>query len=288
MTQSYDADYALDMGTDAAKAVLKNYHLRSKAVLAAAGTEADVGYGDHPSQKFSIAWPAERAATRLAVLFFHGGWWKAGNKEDRMFLAEALPAEGVAYVSVGYPLTPGAPLRTLADSATRAVEAAVKHLATAVGRTVPLVLTGNSAGGHLAAYATGTLAGTAHDAAARGIVGMCVASGLYDLTPMRECFANEWLQLGEGDLKQLAPIHHLPAASLPMMVTAGALEPQGFIDQQTLYVDRLRAAGAEPDLYVAPEHDHFTVIGEFGRIGSPLYEWLLDRRPPAYGAVPER
>jgi arylformamidase len=284
MTQSDDTDYTLDMGTPATKAVLKDYYLRSKAVLAAERTEADVAYGGHPLQKFSIAWPAERAATRLAVLFFHGGWWKAGNKEDRMFLAEALPSEGVAYVSVGYPLMPGARLRELAESATLAVDAVAKHLAMVAGHRVPLVLTGNSAGAHLAAYATGGLAGTAQDASARGIVGMCVASGLYDLGPMRECFANEWLQLDEDDLIDLAPIQRLPAASLPMMVAAGALEPQGFLRQQALYVQCLRAAGAHPDLYVAPGHDHFTLIGEFGRAGSPLYDWLLDRRQPAPGA----
>ena len=172
MTQSNDANYALDMGTSPTKAVLKDYYLRSKAVLAAARTEADIVYGDHPLQKFSVAWPAEQAGTRLAVLFFHGGWWKAGNKEDRMFLAEALPGDGVAYVSVGYPLMPDARLRTLADSATLAVDAVVKHLESVVGRRVPIVLAGNSAGAHLAAYATGTLAGTEHDAAAHGIVGM--------------------------------------------------------------------------------------------------------------------
>jgi arylformamidase len=283
MTQSNDANYALDMGTSPTKAVLKDYYLRSKAVLAAARTEADIVYGDHPLQKFSVAWPAEQAGTRLAVLFFHGGWWKAGNKEDRMFLAEALPGDGVAYVSVGYPLMPDARLRTLADSAMLAVDAVVKHLESVVGRRVPIVLAGNSAGAHLAAYATGTLAGTEHDAAAHGIVGMCVASGLYDLAPMRECFANEWLQLGEDDLVDLAPIHRLPVASLPMLVTAGALEPQGFFDQQAQYVERLCEAGARPDVYLAPGHDHFTLIGEFGRTGSPLYEWLLERRAPASG-----
>lgn len=285
MTGTYDADYALDMSTDSAKAVLTDYYKRSKAVLAASGTERDIAYGDHPSQKFSIAWPAQRAATRLAVVFFHGGWWKAGNKEDRMFLAEALCREGIAHVSVGYPLAPTARLRTMADSATQAVEAVIGHLAASVGRSVPIVLAGNSAGGHLAAYAAGTLAGSAREAAAHGIVGMCVASGLYDLAPLRDSFANEWLQLDGADLAGLAPIHRLPAAALPMMVAAGSLEPEGFLAQQALYVERLRASGAQPDVYMAPGHDHFSVIGEIGRAGSPLHDWLL-RRPPQTVSVP--
>jgi len=284
MTENCDADYALDMSTASAKAVLTDYYKRSKAVLAAEGTECDIAYGGHPSQKFSIAWPAERVTTRLALVFFHGGWWRAGNKEDRMFLAEAMSGQDIAYVSVGYPLAPAARLRTMADSATQAVEAIIKHLAASVGRCVPIVLAGNSAGGHLAAYATGALAGSTGEAAARGIVGMCVASGLYDLAPLRNSFINEWLQLGGDDLAGLAPIHRLPDAALPMMVASGSLEPEGFLAQQTLYVERLHASGARPDVYVAPGHDHFSIIGEIGRAGSPLYDWLLRRRPHTISA----
>jgi hypothetical protein len=49
--------------------------------------------------------------------------------------------------------------------------------------------------------------------------------------------------------------------------------------------DLLVAAGGVIDVYMAPGHDHFSVIGEIGRAGSPLHDWLL-RRPPQTVSVP--
>lgn len=279
MKEPNDLDYFLDMESPPALAVVKDYVRRSRALAAQADVEADLPYGDlQPSQRFSVVWPAHREDTCLALLFFHGGWWKAGNKEDRLFLAENLLPENIALVSVGYPLAPAHPLSTLAESAEQAVRRATEHLRGHLGRTLPMVLSGNSAGAHLAACAAGALANTAERAAEHGIVGLSVASGLYDLAPMRQGFPNRWLSLGVDDVASLSPIHRLPAPRLPMMISAGAREPAGFLAQKALYLQRLREAGAQPQDYEAPDHDHFTVIGEFGRVGQPLHDWLLRRR----------
>lgn len=281
MTNSLnDQAYFLDMDAPATIEVVRDYARRSRAVAARTDTACGLSYGDaHAAQTYSVVWPAQREATELAVVFFHGGWWKAGNQQDRLFLAESLLGENVALVSVGYPLMPQSPLRVLADSAAQAVRRVAEDMRAELGRQLPLVISGNSAGAHLAAFAAGTLAGTEECARAHGIVGLSVASGLYDLEPLRHCFTNGWLALGEAEAEALSPIHRLPAPGLPVMVSVGELEPPGFHDQHELYTARLRAAGSLPQTHVAPGHDHFTLIGELGHAGRPLHDWFLLRRP---------
>lgn len=278
MSKKDDLAYFLDMQAPGAMAVIKDYIRRSRALATSADVEADVPYGEHPLQRFSVAWPKHRADTRMAVLFFHGGWWKSGNKEDRLFLAENLLSEGIALVSAGYPLAPEQRLAHLSDSAVSATRRVVEHLRGALGRPLSLVLSGNSAGAHLAAYVAGALACTEAQAEAQGIVGLCVASGLYDLEPMRQCFANEWLGLQEQDVTELSPIQHLPAPGLPIMLAVGSHEPQGFLDQKLRYRERLVSSGSSPQIFVAAGHDHFSVIAEFGAWGQPLHQWILQRR----------
>lgn len=288
LSSTDDAVYYLDMHGPSTLAVVNDYVRRSRALAARASIEADLPYGQaHSFQRFSVVWPQRRQDTRMAVVFFHGGWWKAGNKEDRLFLAENLLPEGIAFVSVGYPLAPEHSLATLAQCAEQAARRVGEHLHAALGRAVPIVLSGNSAGAHLAAHAAGALAGTASDAQRHDIVGLCVASGLYDLEPIRQSFPNEWLSLSESDVAALSPVHHLPAPSLPVMLAVGEREPPGFRAQQEHYLELLRQAGAKPQACVAPDHDHFTVIAEFGHVGQPLHDWLLACRNAPGARTPE-
>ena len=60
---------------------------------------------DYERSKFDIWIPQSESPTPL-VLFFHGGGFRGGDKSNIPFRADftALPAQGVAFASVGYPL----------------------------------------------------------------------------------------------------------------------------------------------------------------------------------------
>lgn len=276
MTSTDDSDYFLDMGTAAVGRVLADYHRRSIAEAAWPDTDVDVPYGDRSAERFSIAWPADPAGTRLVVIFYHGGWWKAGNKEDRLFLASALRREGIALASVGYPLAPETPLRDIAPCALRAARAVAAHVCQRSSRDCRVVLCGNSAGAHLASHVAGRL----HRAPEPGdpaLAGLCAVSGLYDLAPLRASFANDWLKLSSTDVDDLGPVNLLPSPALEVLLAVGEREPAGFGRQMRWYGERLAAQGNRVTEMSLPGHDHFTAIGEIGRPGSAVFEWLLQR-----------
>lgn len=69
-------------------------------------THRDIPYSEgYERSKFDIWIPQSESPTPL-VLFFHGGGFRGGDKSKIPFRAEftALPAQGVAFASVGYPL----------------------------------------------------------------------------------------------------------------------------------------------------------------------------------------
>lgn len=274
----YDADYALDMETAPTRQLLDGYRRRSGVMLAGVGIDREQAYGPTPTETFHVAWPADPTETHLLVVFYHGGWWKAGNKDDRMMLAESLVTEGVALASVGYPLAPATPLRVIADAALRAARTLGPYGRRRTGRTLSIVLCGNSAGGHLACHVAGALRASPL-AGDPQIAGLCSVSGLYDLSPLRQAFTNDWLRLSDQDVESLSPVRWLPNPAMPVLITAGAREPPGFLAQKESYARYLAQQGSPVTEVLLPDHDHFTAIAEIGRPGSVIYDWLLARRP---------
>jgi acetyl esterase/lipase len=69
-------------------------------------THADVAYGDHPKLRFDL-WLPESAEPTPLVLFIHGGGFSGGDKQavDLGMLNQCL-ANGIAYASLNYRLTP--------------------------------------------------------------------------------------------------------------------------------------------------------------------------------------
>jgi acetyl esterase/lipase len=145
----------------------------------------DVGFGTQglaldlylpPGEAPEGGWP-------LAV-FFHGGAWQTGSKDQYRFVGTALAAEGLAVAIPDYRKFPEvrfpAFMRDAAMAVARAREAAAARGADP-GR---LLLSGHSAGGHMAAllaYGEGYLreAGVPSGAVA-GVAGM---AGPYHFTP---------------------------------------------------------------------------------------------------------
>src|SRR3954471_14043136 len=143
----------------------------------------DLPYGDHPLRRVDI-YPAAGAVGPAPVhVFFHGGYWRAQDKENFASLAAPFVARGITTVIANYELCPGSTLDGVADSAIAAVEWVRREAAGFGGDSRRISLSGHSAGAHLAAECI------AHDWAAQGvdpsfIIGTVLISGIYDPRPV--------------------------------------------------------------------------------------------------------
>ena len=260
------AGYDLDAAAPATLAIQADYERRSGEVGKAADATLDLSYGPHERQSLDI-FPAGRSSPGL--VFFHGGFWRAGSKDARRFPAAEWNRIGVAWIPVNYRLLPQ---HSLWDAVSDARSALAWLRGNAADHGIDpdrLHVTGNSAGAHLAAMAA---AGDCDGSWLRTeIASLSVISGLFDLVPLIGTPANEWLRLTAASAAALSPIHSLPPAGLPVTVGWGGAETDAFAMQSRAYAVACRSCGISAESFVSPGKDHFRIIGEYGEPGSPLF-----------------
>src|ERR1700687_741271 len=140
----------------------------------------DVRYGAGPKQVADL-FPVERP--RGALLFIHGGYWRALDKDDHSFIAPPFVAEGIGVAVVNYDLCPGVRITDIAEQCRQAVEWLTREGGNHGVPVQRLVVGGHSAGGHLTAMMFAT-DWTARGTSPEAIVGGVSISGGLGLEPL--------------------------------------------------------------------------------------------------------
>ncbi len=227
----------------------------------------DLRYGDGPRQTIDL-FPSTHP--RGALLFIHGGYWRALDKSDHSFVAPPLVANGIGVAVINYDLCPQVRIAHIVEQCREGV---VWLLREGPRHGVPatrLVVAGHSAGGHLAAMLVAT------DWAARGlpgaVAGAMAVSGVFDLEPLLQVSFKSDLQLDAAQARSMSPIHLRPKRAVPLLIAAGADETREFIRQSWLLWEswpECRPPGRQGPLLIAARH-HFSVLSDLGDPHSAL------------------
>ncbi len=166
------------------------------------------------------------------VVFIHGGYWQALDNSFFGHLAGGLNAHGIDVAIPSYDLCPDVTIdRIIAE-----MREACRELAR-LGQS--LVVSGHSAGGHLAAYSI---------------------SGLFDLAPLVATSINRALQLDAGTAKAASPLFWNPPAGKSLDAVVGENESAEYFRQSQTIVDAWGAAGVVTRFGVVAGANHFTAI----------------------------
>jgi len=242
--------------------IVAGWDARGARLRGAAPCQLDLRYGPEPRNR--IDWFAGRDGGPLCV-FIHGGYWQMRAKETFAFLAAGLIAHGVHVALVGYTL---APRKRLTDivAETRAALAWIAARAEGYGADPrALVVSGWSAGGHLAAICL----------TEPGVAGGLAVSGIYDLEPIRACYLNEALGLDAAEAAAMSPLAHLPRRSPPLVVAHGGAELPELQRQSREYAAARAAAGLPGRLLGLAGHNHFTILEELASPDGRLTREVL-------------
>ena len=110
-----------------------------------------LAYGSDPRQVLDVYTPKNPGAGPLPMLvFFYGGGWISGHREDYGFAGQALASRGFVTVVPDYRVAPAHPYPDFMQDAALAVRWARDHAAEYGGDPTRIVLCGHSAGGYLA------------------------------------------------------------------------------------------------------------------------------------------
>jgi arylformamidase len=244
----------------------------SEAARARLDGRLNLRYGSGPKQTIDL-FPA--AHPRGALLFIHGGYWRALDKSDHTFVAPPLVARGVGVAVINYDLCPDVSIARIVDECREGVEWLRREGSRYGLAAERLVVAGHSAGGHLAAMLVAT------DWAARGspsaVAGAVAISGVFDLEPLVQVSFNADLKLDAARARAASPIHLRPRTAVPMLVAVGAEETSEFIRQSWLLWERwpeCHSHGRRSPLFV-PERHHFSVLADLGDPASELVHETL-------------
>jgi acetyl esterase/lipase len=242
---------------------------RSDAFRATHKGRLDLPYGAAPRRRLDL-FPCGRAGAPT-VVYIHGGYWQANDKEPYAFLGEALLPAGWNLALVEYTLAPAARLDAIVAEVRAAVAWVIEHAAEHGGDPRRVYVSGHSAGGHLTAMAM----------ADGRVAGGVAISGLFDLEPIRLCYLNDKLRLDEAEARRNSPILHLPAHAAPLVVTVGLGELPELVRQSAEYAEAWRRRGLPGRYLPLPRHEHFAILEELARPDGAILAAFRELAKPA-------
>ncbi|WPB54975.1 alpha/beta hydrolase [Xylophilus sp. GOD-11R] len=267
-----EADYNLRARHPEREAVYADYAARSQR-LRQALPPLSLRYASAP--RCTIDWfapPVTAQGPMPLLAFFHGGFWRGGDKTMFGFIAEPFLQAGVAVALVGYELAPAVSITDIVRQATQAMRYLFEQRAELGFDAARVSVSGHSAGGHLAAV-LGSLDAEALDGyAIAGVVGL---SGLYALQPFLLSSVNLEARMTLDEAELLSPASYGRFGAQRFMLAVGAEETDGF-RQQTAYFSRhLDAIGQGHDVMVCPGRTHFDIFEDFVSPEAPLFRRAL-------------
>jgi arylformamidase len=207
-------------------------------------------YGPHPRHQFDLFRPA--GPPRGLVIFVHGGYWRAFDKDSWSHLAAGPVGHGWAVAIPSYRLAPEAGLPAIREDVALAVAQAMRLV------EGPVVLTGHSAGGHLVARLAQTGAAGAR---LRRVVPI---SPLADLRPLCRTAMNADLKIDAAVARTESPALLAPPGVAAHVVVGGSERPAFLWQARTL------SEAWACDWSVLPGRHHFDVIDGLGDPASGL------------------
>jgi acetyl esterase/lipase len=243
-----------------------SFHPRDLAVT------RNVVYGPEPRHRLDV-WRSAHASAHAPVMFYvHGGAWSYGDKREqgRPMLHE-FAARGWVVVACNYRLAPQHPWPAQIEDVTRTLGWIKQHIVDFGGDPSRVVVSGGSAGGHLAAL----VALSAHDATWRPAemtdvtdwsVRACISFyGVLEMTGdethwhgrgegLRALLAARVVQTpyeGNEDLyRSFSPLHRISVDAPPFLVVQGGNDTLVDVHVARGFIDTFRRRAVAPAYHV--------------------------------------
>jgi hypothetical protein len=251
------------VGPEYAQNMREEWAAASTILRAQRSQHLDLAYAQGERTKWDL-YPASDPRAPCLV-HIHGGFWQRGSKESFACLAEGALARGCSAALPGYTLAPDANLMQI----TRELRVAFDWLAAngaEHGIAGPVVISGWSAGGHLAAFLLG------HPRVAAGLA----ISGVFELAPLRDSpHVNDKVRLSEVEIETLSPMR-LPGVNKPLSIAYGTDELPAMIGSSRDFHEYRAQDHLPGHLIPVAKANHFTILNQLRAPNGELTRAILD------------
>jgi acetyl esterase/lipase len=244
-----------------------SHHFRSN--WARSTLNAQYGLGER--QQYDLFLPPEDRPICGLQVFVHGGFWSSRHKDQFSFLAPGFLQEGWAMAIMTYPLMPQIRLPDLVDQTAAGLTQIIRVQTEALA-TSEVVVTGHSAGAHLAAMAFHSSRGQQHTHVLRVRPHRLVlVSGVYELMERAAAPVSATIGLTPEDALLSCPLTHCSPSPTETYIFAGQREPARWCEQGTTYQRYLKDNGLSHVHHeLVAGHDHFTLLEAIANPASEI------------------
>ncbi|MEO1889442.1 MAG: alpha/beta hydrolase [Cycloclasticus sp.] len=181
---------------------------------------ANIQYGALAKQQLDIHQPAHLKTNAPVILFFYGGRWQTGSKEEYQFVGQSLAKRGFITVIADYRVFPNVEFPNFINDGALATQWVLNNIVRYGGDHSNVYLMGHSAGAHMAAMLIANKKFLAEQQVnitdIRGFIGL---SGPYDFKITDDDIKQVFRQA--SSYKDTQPITFIDGSEPPMLLLHG-------------------------------------------------------------------
>lgn len=200
------------------------------------------------------------ARPKPIVVFFYGGAWQGGSREEVRFVGEAFADQGIVAVLPEYRTSPQVQFPAFAEDAAAAVAWTLDHASELGGDGAPVFVSGHSAGAHLAAL-VGTDASylRQHGHAPNELAGVIGVAGAYDFLPLTDPAIKQAFG-PESGWPGTQPVTFVDGDEPPFLLLQGSTDKRVWLRNSESLAAHLRKAGIPVSVRVYPDVGHSGIL----------------------------
>lgn len=219
--------------------------------------QREIAYGQHPQAKLDVYAPtADSARTGAVVVFYHGGRWRNGSKDQYRFVAHALAAQGIVVVIPDYRKPPRVDWRRMLADAAEAYRWTIQHAREFGGDPRRVFLMGHSSGAHLAAMIAYQEELRAQSVPPCGFIGL---AGPYDFLPIQDEDVKKVFESAEQP-RLTQPITFVGVGDPPALLLTGDADTTVSPGNSSRMAAALAKAGARARVIRYPDVGHIDIL----------------------------
>ena len=240
----------------------------------------NIAYGADPLQKLSLYVPpsASEKSPAPILVFFHGGRWSDGHKEQYKFVAAAFTEEGYIVALADYRKYPQVKFPAFVEDVAASLAWVYKNVDDYHGDLTRLYVSGHSSGAHMAALvATDAQYLAAHDLQLDIIAGFAGLSGPYAFMPEADDLKD---MFGPPERYPLMRAPNFVDGNQPPMLLLHGLDDETVVLKNAEKLqDAIEREGGQVTLKTYESIDHVETVGSlmwFWSYKAPVKKDMLE------------
>ena len=234
----------------------------------------DVAYGEHARQRMDFYIPEGLKNPAPVIVFFYGGSWQTGTKDDYRFVGQAFASKGFLTAVVDYRLYPEIYFPAFVEDSAKAFVSIHATIAKHGGDPKNMFVAGHSAGAFnammLAANGDYITRAGGKPSWIRGAIGI---AGPYDFLPMTD--PDIIAIFSKFPAEKTQPVTFVTAAMPPVFLATGTTDDTVIPRNSERLAAKLKTIGQTATLHRYDNLDHIDIILSLAyrfRGKSPLLE----------------